>query len=402
MKAAPSILELRDLKVARGGHEVLDVPSFRLHDGELVALIGPNGSGKSTLLLSMMGLMEGAGRVLYRGEEVRAGAASIGRRRRMAMVLQEPLLFDATVFDNVASGLRVRRLGRDETARRVMAYLERFRLADMAQRSARKLSGGEARRVNLARALAVEPEVVLLDEPFANLDPPARQAITDDLEQTIRERRMAAVLVTHDQAEALRLSDRIVVMNAGRIVQSDVPSTVMNNPVNPFVASCVGMETVLEGAIRERAGGEIVVSVAGHEIHALAEGTPGDRVYVGIRPENVVIDLADPSRTSSARNVYPARITGVASVGPYLKVRLDCGFPLVAHVTAESYAVLALGAGKRVFASFKATAIHVIHRGSAAATAGGAVEPVRAAGSARAPFAARDGGPRDDAPATRT
>jgi tungstate transport system ATP-binding protein len=360
---ADTVLELRDLKVRRGGVEVLDIPAFRLHEGEFVSLIGPNGSGKSTLLLSMMSLLErSTGQVLYRGCEVRSVRAAIGYRRKMAMVLQEPLLFDTTVYENVASGLRLRGLHGRDARRRIMAYLERFRLADMAERSARKLSGGEARRVNLARALAVEPEVVLLDEPFTSLDLPTRQAITGDLERTIREARIAAILVTHDQAEALRLSDRIVVMNGGRVVQSDSPSVVMNNPVNEFVASCLGMETILEGVIRRRAGWEIVVAVGGEEIDAVGEGSVGEQLYCCIRPENVLIDVVNPSRTSSARNVFPARIAGVASAGPYLKVKLDCGFPLVAHVTGESFATLGLEEGKDVFASFKATAIHTIRK----------------------------------------
>lgn len=363
MTAASCVLELRGLKVERGGVEVLDVPAFRLHENEFVSLIGPNGSGKSTLLLSMMGLLERtAGQVLYRGEPIASARAAIACRRRFAMVLQEPLLFDATVYENVAAGLKIRGLDGAETRRRVLAYLERFKLTDMAQRSARKLSGGEARRVNLARALAVEPEVVLLDEPFANLDLPTREAITGDLERTLRDARMAAVLVTHDQAEALRLSNRIAVMNGGRIVQSDAPSVVMNNPVNEFVASCVGMETIVEGVVRRSAGRGIVVAVDDSEIHAIGEGAPGEPVYCCIRPENVIIEAVDPSRTSSARNVYEARIANVASVGPYLKVKLDCRFPLVAHVTAESFAGLGLAEGKQVFASFKATAVHLIRR----------------------------------------
>jgi tungstate transport system ATP-binding protein len=371
MTAAPCVFELRDLKVERGGVEVLDVPAFHLREDEIVSLIGPNGSGKSTLLLSMMGLLERtAGQVRYRGETISSGRDGIAWRRRLAMVLQEPLLFDATVYENVASGLKIRGLGGVETRRRVLAYLERFRLTELAQRSARKLSGGEARRVNLARALVVEPEVVFLDEPFTNLDLPTRESIRDDLERTIRERRMAAVLVTHDQAEALRLSDRIVVMNGGRIVQSDVPSVVMNNPINEFVASCVGMETIVEGVIRRSAGPGIVVAVAEKEIHAIGDGALHEPVYCCIRPENVLIEAVDPSRTSSARNVFQARIASVASVGPYLKVKLDCGFPLVAHVTAESVAGLGLAEGKHVFASFKATAIHVIRKADACREAG--------------------------------
>lgn len=357
------VLELRGVKVARGGVEVLDVPSFRLQDREFVSLIGPNGSGKSTLLLSMMSLLDlSAGRILHRGREILSDRAAIEARRRMAMIFQEPLLFDATVYDNVASGLKIRRIGRAETRRRTMEYLERFRLAAMAERSARKLSGGEARRVSLARAFAVEPEVVLLDEPFTSLDLPTRQSIAEDLERAIRDARMAAVLVTHDQAEALRMSDRIVVMNGGRIVQADVPSTVMNSPVNAFVASIVGMDAIVEGVVvRDAGGGEIIVSAGGREIDALGEAAPGDHVYCCIRPENVVVDVS-PSRTSSARNVFAARIESVASVGPYLRVKLDCGFPLVAHVTVASFSALQLREGKDVFASFKATAIHVIRK----------------------------------------
>jgi tungstate transport system ATP-binding protein len=360
---AAALLEARDLRVDRGGVEVLDVPAFRLEPGEFVSLIGPNGCGKSTLLLSLMCLLpRAAGQVLWRGAEVSTGRDAIALRRRMAMVLQEPLLLQATVYDNVAAGLRIRGLPRREERRRVMAYLERFGLGTLEDRSARMLSGGESRRVSIARALAVEPEVVFLDEPFANLDPPTRQGITDDLERTLHERRAAAVLVTHDQAEALRLSERIVVMQRGTIVQSGAPAVVMNEPVNEFVASCMGMETIVEGVVTRRVGGEVVMAVAGREISAIGSGAPGDRVYCCIRPEHVTIELVSPAGSSSARNVFPARIASVASAGTYLKVKLDCGFPLVATVTTESLATLGLTRGRDVFASFKATAVHVIRQ----------------------------------------
>jgi tungstate transport system ATP-binding protein len=368
MTAAPCVLELRDLRVERGGVEVLAVPSFRLHEREFVTLAGPNGSGKSTLLLSLMCLLgRAAGEVLHRGEAIVSDRAAIESRRKMAMILQDPMLFDTTVHENVAAGLHIRGVGRKETRRRVGEYLERFDLAHLAQRSARKLSGGEARRVSLARALVVEPEVVFLDEPFANLDLPTRQAITDDLERTIREAGMAAILVTHDLSEALRLSSRIVVMSGGRIVQSDAPSVVTNNPANEFVASWVGMDTILEGVVRRRRESTIVIFVAGEEIEAVGEASPGERVYCCVRPENVTIDTLDPTSTTSARNVFPARIASVSSVGPYLKARLDCGFPLAACLTAESFASLGLHEGMQVFASFKATALHVIRREDALA-----------------------------------
>jgi len=357
------VLDLKNLRVDRGGVQILDIPSFSLHRNEFVSMIGPNGAGKSTLLLSIMGLIKReSGTLQYRGEEIRSESAWLDLRRKIAMVLQEPLLFDSTIYENVASGLKIRGVGRGEIRSRVMAYLERFNLADMAQRSARKLSGGEARRVSLARAFAVEPELIFFDEPFANLDPPTRQALTDDMDRIIRDRGISAVLVTHDQSEALRMSDRIVVMNAGLIVQEGTPAAVMNRPVNQFVANFVGMETILEGEVIENREQQMAVTVAGHEIDTVGDEKPGDHVYCCIRPENVTVSVSHPSGQSSVRNAYPGRIVEVSSMGPFLKLQLDCGFPLTAYVTRESFAHLALCEGKEIYASFKATSVHLIRR----------------------------------------
>ncbi|HBA87189.1 MAG TPA: ABC transporter ATP-binding protein [Geobacter sp.] len=366
MTQAQNVLDLKELRVDRGGVLVLDIPSFSLHQNEFVSLIGPNGAGKSTLLLSIMGLIKRqSGTVQYRGADIATSSQLLELRRKIAMVLQEPLLFDSTIYDNVASGLKIRGLGRSETRDRVMTYLERFNLAGMAQRSARKLSGGEARRVSLARAFAVEPELIFFDEPFANLDPPTRQALTDDMDKIIREKGISAVLVTHDQSEALRMSDRIVVMNAGRLVQQGTPAAVMNRPVNEFVANFVGMETILEGEVLSNREQQMAVMVAGHEVDAVGDGNPGDHVYCCIRPENVTVSVDHPVEKSSARNVYPGRIAEIASMGPFLKLQLDCGFPLTAYVTRESFANLELCEGKDVHASFKATSVHLIRRRTA-------------------------------------
>ena len=210
--------------------------------------------------------------------------------------------------------------------------------------------------------MAVEPDVLLLDEPFANLDAPTRESITDDLEKTVRDAEMAAILVTHDRSEALRLSDRIVVMQSGKIVQADAPSVVMNCPANGFVATCMGMETILDGVIERNEDGQLAVSIAASRLEAIGEGEPGTRVYCCIRPENVTIDLVHPGVATSARNVFPARIVSMSSMGFFLKVSLDCGFRLVSYVTPESFTRLQLEEGKEVFASFKATAVHIVAR----------------------------------------
>ena len=279
------------------------------------------------------------------------------------MVFQEPLLFDTTVYKNVASGLKIRGINRDEIRERVMRYLKCFNIEHLANRSARKLSGGESQRASLARAFAIEPELIFLDEPFSALDPPTRHALTDDLEKIVRETGITTVMVTHDQSEALRMSDRIAVMNSGRIVQSGTPAVVMNNPANEFVANFVGMETILVGRVLKNNDGSLLISISGREVDAIGEMQPNEEVYCCIRPENVTIEIRDPDDFTSARNIFPARILDIDSMGPFLKLSLDCGFPLVSYVTREAFATLGLAEGKEVYASFKATSIHLIRKG---------------------------------------
>ncbi len=358
------ILEASNLTVSRGGVEVLSVPEFSLREHESVALIGPNGAGKSTLLLTLATLLQPSrGEVRFHGSPVVASTQDTSYRRRIAMVFQEPLLFDATVFDNVASGLKIRGIPRDEIRERVVLCLERFRIGHLSERSARRLSGGEAQRTSLARAFATRPEVVLLDEPFVALDPPTRQALMEDLEQVLRESGSAAIIATHDQLEALRLADRMVVMQGGRIVQAGTPVEVMNQPANAFVATFVGMENVLTGTVTSVAGGMITLDVAGQTLEIVGSGAAGERVVLCAHPEHVVVTTCDPDRRTSARNVFPGSVTRIVSMGPVNKVYLDCGFPLVAAVTTQSLAELGLVQGSPVFASFKATSVHLFRKG---------------------------------------
>lgn len=356
-----NILAIEDLKVEFGGVQVLDIPSFSVREKEFVSLIGPNGSGKSTLLLALNRLLKPpTGRLSFRGGEVVSRVDALRYRRRVSMVFQEPLLFDTTVYRNVASGLKIRGMGASEIRERVTKYLSCFNIEHLAHRSARKLSGGESQRTSLARAFAMEPEILFLDEPFSALDPPTRHALTDDLEKIVRETGITTLMVTHDQSEALRMSDRIAVMQDGKIVQSGSPLAVMNNPANEFVANFVGMDSILDGKVLRQNDGIVSVDVSGKEIDALGAAAPGDSVYCCIRPENVTIELADPDDLTSARNVFTAVIRDIYSVGPFLKVVLDCGFTLTSFVTRESFAILELKEGMRVFASFKATAVHLI------------------------------------------
>ncbi|GAM11447.1 molybdate/tungstate import ATP-binding protein WtpC [Geobacter sp. OR-1] len=361
MTGGEVFLEVSDLELHRGGARVLSIPSFSLREREVLSLIGPNGAGKSTLLLALARLLPATrGSFRCRGEEIVSDSAVFSYRRRLGMVFQEPLLFDGTVFGNVASGLKIRGMAQTEIRERVMTTLELFGMTQLAERSARKLSGGEAQRTSLARAFAIRPEVIFLDEPFVALDPPTRQTLMDDLERILRETGTAAVLATHDQLEALRLSSRMVVMNRGEMVQSGPPEEVISRPVNEFVASFVGMENVLTGTVISSGGGVVRLTLGERQVEIAGSADPGETALFCIRPENVTIDIVDPSGETSARNVFAAGIRRVIPNGMFHKIHLDCGFPLVAYLTGQSIANLNLAEGKGVYASFKATAVHLI------------------------------------------
>ena len=185
-----TILEVKNLRVKRGGVSVLDISYLGVPEGKVLCLIGPNGAGKSSLLLALSCLLKSfQGEIIFRGQRVGSNHTVFDYRRNLAMVFQEPLLFDTTVFENVAAGLKIRSVKQDEVKRVVEEYLERFGIGHLANRSARKLSGGEAQRTSLARAFAIRPEIIFLDEPFSSLDPPTRESLMGDLELILRETR---------------------------------------------------------------------------------------------------------------------------------------------------------------------------------------------------------------------
>ncbi|MDI6782209.1 MAG: ABC transporter ATP-binding protein [bacterium] len=249
IEVLPPILEANNIFVKKEGVTVIDIPHFSIEQGKHLSLIGPNGAGKSTLLLILANLLKlhqgnasGKGEIYFKGNRIDLNYnTAIAYRRNISMVFHEPLLFDTTVFNNVASGLKIRGIRLSEIQNIVAEYLERFGISHLSNRSAKKLSGGEAKRTSLARAFVTRPEILFLDEPFTFLDLPTREALIEDLEKNLKEIGTTTIMSTHDQMEAIRLSDYITVMNQGKIVQSGSPEEIINSPVNRFAASFMGV-----------------------------------------------------------------------------------------------------------------------------------------------------------------
>jgi tungstate transport system ATP-binding protein len=361
LSAAPR-LAAQNVRVERDHRTTLEVEHLEIQRGEVTVVLGPNGAGKSTLVQLLALLIEpSAGDIRFDGAPVREDL--LGYRRRMATVFQEPLLLDTSVRANVESGMALRGVSRSIRKTRAGEWMGRFGVEKLETRSARTLSGGEAQRVSLARAFALEPEVLFLDEPFTALDAPTRSALAEDLHPHLRDPSRATIFVTHDRAEALRQADRVVVLMDGRVRQAGSPAEVFGSPVDEEVAHFVGVETIVSGRVSDVVQGVALVDVAGRAISGGSGVAAGDEVFVCLRPEDVVVETGPAEHAgTSARNHLPAHITGLTPWGPFLRVRLDAGFPLVSIITHQAREGLGLEPGSEVYASFKAAAVHLIKR----------------------------------------
>ena len=235
-----ALLQLSNLLVQREERTVLNIPSLSVEAGDVLAIVGPNGAGKSTLFLVLARLLKTTqGQVIFRDQPIHS-LHDLEYRRQIALVLQEPLLMDMLVYENVAMGLKFRKISKAQIEERVSHWLERLGVAHLAQRPARKLSGGEAQRVSLARAFVLQPELLLLDEPFTALDAPTRIRLLEDLKSVLAETRMTTIFITHDLQEARKLATRMAVLLDGRVEQIGAPQDVFDRPVNNRVAGFLG------------------------------------------------------------------------------------------------------------------------------------------------------------------
>ncbi len=233
------IIEATGLVVRKGDRAIVEVDRFVVGPGEVHVLLGPNGAGKSTLLRALNGLERCSGTLAFRGVPVRSNRDRRRLRRHTAAVFQQAYLLATTVRGNVESGLRVRGVRGEELRVRAQRAMDLFGVAHLTDRRRSGLSGGEAQRVSVARALATDPAVLFLDEPMASLDPPTRRSLAADLQRIFAELSVAVLWVTHDTVEARAMADRVTFLEHGRVVQQGTYAEVLANPETPVVAEYV-------------------------------------------------------------------------------------------------------------------------------------------------------------------
>ena len=321
-----SAIQLEDVTRSFGKTRAVDGISATIADGEFFTLLGPSGCGKTTLLRMIAGFTEvESGRILFGDRRIDTVPA---HQRNIGMVFQNYAVFpNLTVADNVAYGLRARSVPAPGRAKRVARALEMVQLGQHGARWPHELSGGQLQRVAIARSLVIEPSVLLFDEPLSNLDAQLRTHMRVEIRQLQRQLGITAVYVTHDQEEALAVSDRIAVLRAGRIEQIGPPEAIYRTPQTAFVAEFVGSTNMLTGTVTRHG----VVNVGGAEIHvATITGGPGARVALSIRPETLRLANTGPT--------LPARLVMREFLGPttVLHATLPDGTPIRIAVLGET------------------------------------------------------------------
>ena len=340
----------------RRGSFLLEV-TLTAAPGQVLGLLGPNGAGKSTLLSAVAGLTPvSAGRITLGGrvlDDADAGVFVEASGRPVGFVFQNYRLFPhLTVAENVAFSPRARGLGKRAARSAASHWLDRLRLADLAERKPGQLSGGQAQRVALARALAGQPALLLLDEPLSALDAGTRLDVQSELKRHLADFAGPCLLVTHDPLEALVLADQLVVLEGGRIVQEGTPARIARQPATEYVAKLVGLNLyagLANGSeVKLSGGGTFVVPDQGHH---------GD-VLVAVRPSAVVVSTQQP-QPSSARNTWPAKVTGLSLLADRVRLDLEGQPSALVDVTPAAVAELSLDPGSQVWLTTKATDLEV-------------------------------------------
>jgi len=335
--AEDTILRLEGVTKIFGRVRAVDGSSLEVKQGEIFTLLGPSGCGKTTTLRMVAGLERpDGGAIIYKGQPVANAARGLfvpPHKRNMGMVFQSYAIWPhMTVFENVAYPLRLRGIKGGELRERVERVLALVGMAALIDRPAPMLSGGQQQRVAICRALVYEPDLLLLDEPFSNLDAKLRNQMRVEVKLLQRRLGISVLFVTHDQVEALTLSDRIAVMNEGHVEQEGPPADMYDKPATPFVRDFLGQTVTVRGTLVQPATGKVGVAIANGAAaaatvycldHSLAEVKPGEVAYVSIRPEDIeVIPQRKPGDHKGEPNAVPGTIETLLFVGDHYEARV--------------------------------------------------------------------------------
>ena len=346
MEKTNKLVELKGISVSFDGDKILDDLNLSIGDGEFVTLLGASGCGKTTTLRIIAGFLEPDEGEVYFDSQLINGVPP--HKRKVNTIFQRYALFpNYNVFDNIAYGLKVRHLPKAEIKERVEEMLRLVNLEGFGHRRVTKLSGGQQQRVAIARALINHPQVLLLDEPLAALDLKLRKDMQKELKNIQKALGITFIFVTHDQEEALSMSDKVVVMDGGRIQQIGTPTDIYNEPVNAFVADFIGESNIIDGVMLS----DYRARFAGHTFDCLDSGFgPNEPVDVVIRPEDV--DIVPPST-----GMLTGVVTSVTFLGVHYEIIVDiCGFKWMIQTTDYC------GEGESVGLSIDPDAIHIMKK----------------------------------------
>jgi iron(III) transport system ATP-binding protein len=345
-------LRLENLGKRFGNTKAVDSLDLEIHDGEILTLLGPSGCGKTTTLRCIAGLLKPDEGEIYLGD--RRITDLPPEKREVGLVFQNYALWPhMTVHQNLGFGLQLKRVPKEKAKKRVDEALAMVRLSGFEQRYPRQLSGGQQQRVALARALVIEPSLLLLDEPLSNLDAQLREEMRFEIRELQKKLGVTSVYVTHDQAEALVLSDRIAILHQGKLVQVGTPEEIYNHPGNKFVAGFIGLTSFVEGRVVGFEDGHTYALVQTPDnlaIRALASGlAPDQEVTLAIRPEHMEVCHEGVLPLSPPANLFEGKVLRGAYLGDIIDYRIQVGsWTLRAHTGTDRV----LSPGQTVWLAF--------------------------------------------------
>ncbi|MDR3222358.1 MAG: ABC transporter ATP-binding protein [Methanobrevibacter sp.] len=347
------MIKINNISKKWKGFEIKNL-SLEINDNEYFCILGPSGSGKTLLLELISGIyLPDSGEIYLNGENITFDPLE---NRGIMFVYQNYMLFPhKTVFENIAFGLNIRNVKKDEIKLKVNEIMELLSISHLSNRLPRTLSGGEQQRTALARALILQPKVILMDEPLSALDKKIKEELMKELRKIHEEFDITIIHVTHNFDEALMLADRIAVIKKGEIIQVGNLDDIFRHPSSTFVADFVGVENIFQGIGKKTNEGLTIVDTGNISIYSSQrkEGT----VHVSLRPEYILVSL-DKVKTS-AKNVFKGEIKEIIDKGALIQLMIDIKEPLIVFLTHQSFSEMELNIGKEVWVHFKATSVNI-------------------------------------------